>query len=115
MSKWIGDVFESLSAFQGVSWRRQSSTDKSFTPSPLLPGIWGLQPPGQNSAVRQLCARAPGSCLFPSLGSSVGPGTALQGSFLDHRGPRGVYAVRSGSVNASRGKEGRTLEGGWDG
>ena len=66
MSKRIGDVFESLNAFQGVSWRRQFSTDKSFfTPSPLLPGIGVLQLPGQTSAIRQLCAHAPGSLPVP--------------------------------------------------
>ena len=48
-----------------------------------------------------------GACLFPSLGSSVGPEAALQASFLDHRGPRGVDAVRSGSVNASERKRGK--------
>ena len=37
----------------------------------------------------------------------MGPETALQASFLDHRGPRGVDAVRSGSVNASERKRGK--------
>ena len=64
MSKWIGDVFESLSAFQGVSWRRQSSTDKSFTPSPLLPGIWGLQPPVDLCRQATLCS-CPGELPVP--------------------------------------------------
>ena len=113
MSKWIGDVFESLSAFQGgLSWRRQFPLTSPSLPPHCCLGYVDYSPlgrplPSGNSVLMPL-----GACLFPSLGSSVGPETALQGSFLDHRGPRGVYAVRSGSVNVSRGNERRKNSGG---
>ena len=51
--------------FKGGVLEKAVSTDKSFTLSPLLPGIRGLQPPGQTSAIRQLCAHALGSLPVP--------------------------------------------------